>query len=524
MTTPAQPADHQAWSAPEPTPVTGGPRRSGVVALTVVGALVVGGGAFAVTRALSGGGDQPAGALPAGTAAYIAVDINPSVGQKIAAVRFLQGLDSEVTDVLQSEDVRKALFELGAEEEPALADIDYDRDIAPWLGDRLAIGVVPVEGQEPTVAMTLQVKDEEAADEGLRRLAETAGAEEASSVDWFFHDGYVVVTEAERADDLEADVLAGTLEGEGTFAADMEALGDPGVLSFWVDYAGISSLAEEAAALSDTADLGALDPTGLSAFATDPQLSALGEGRVAGALRFGTDHIEMYGVARDVPTTVDGGDSAQLLLDLPEDTAVALGLEHGDQLVAAMWEAFAEQAPDELADFTASAAEAGFSLPGDLQSVLGDSLALAVGPGAADLNSMEDLLEFPVAYRVSTDTAAAEAVLESALGQIDPSAGSLLARRTDDGVLTLGLNQDYVRHVAEGGSLGSNATFRSAVPGADTADSVLYVNLNAFEALYLAEVDDEQTRTALESIAAIGMSARWTGDDTQEFSLRIVAD
>ncbi|HLS40628.1 MAG TPA: DUF3352 domain-containing protein [Ornithinicoccus sp.] len=525
MTTPAQPARDQAWPAAEPTPATGGgPRRSVVVALTVVGALVVGGGAFALTRALSGGGDQPAGALPASTAAYVGVDINPSVGQKIAAVRFLDGLDSEVTDALRSEDVRKALFDLAAEEEPAFADLDYDRDIAPWLGDRLAVGVVPVDGQDPTVALSLQVKDQEAADEGLRRLVETAGAEEASTVDWFFHGDYVVVTEADRSDDLAAEVRAGTLDGEATFADDMEALGDPGVLSFWVDYAGIASLADEAAALSDTTDLGALDPSGLSAFATDPDLAALGEGRIAGALRFGTDHIELHGVARDFPATVDGGDSAQLLLDLPEDTAVALGLEHGDQLVAAAWEQLAEQAPDELAEFTAQAEAAGFALPGDIQALLGDSMVLAVGPGAAETGSMEDLLQFPVAYRVSTDAGAAEAVLDKALNQLDPSASSILARRTDDGVLTLGLNQEYVSQVAQGGSLASNATFRSAVPDADSADSILYVNLNAFEDLYLGEVDDEQARSALESVAAIGMSARWTGDDSQEFTLRVVAD
>lgn len=523
MSTPAHPAPDQAWPAPEADQARGGPNRTLVVVLAVVAALVVGGGAFALTRVLSGGGDQPASALPASTAAYVRLDINPSVGQKIAAVRFLDGLDSEVTDVLRSEDVRKELFELAQAEEEAFADLDYDRDIAPWLGDRLGIGFVPVEGaDEPIMALSLQVKDQQAADEGLQRLMESAG-EDTAEANWFFHGDYLVVTDPEQVDTLRSEVEAGTLEGEDTFAADMEALGDPGVLSFWVDYTGFAGLAEEAAELSGNPMM-PLDPTGLTAFATDGDLASVAEGRVAGSLRFGTDHIELYGVARDVPATIEGGDSAQLLLDLPEDTAVALGLEHGDQLVAAVWEQLGEQVPDEIAEFESMAESAGWSLPGDAQTLLGDSMALSVGPGAADLASMEDFTRFPVAYRVSTDTDAAQGIVDRALGELDPAASSLLARNTENGVLTLGLNQDYVDEVSAGGGLGSDATFTSAVPGADSADSILYVNLNRFEHLYLSEIEDEQVRTSLETVAAVGMSARWTGEDTQEFTLRVVAD
>jgi Protein of unknown function (DUF3352) len=524
MTTPTSPAtDDAAWPTSESDRAAGGPNRTVIVVLAVVLALVIGGGAFALTRAMSGGGDQPSSALPASTAAYVRVDIDPSVGQKIAAVRFLEGLDAEVTDALRSDDVRKELFEMVAAEEPAFGDIDYDRDIAPWLGDRLGVGVVPVQDGEPTVALSLQVKDQEAADAGLDRLLEAVPAGETPAVDWFFHGDYVVVTEAERVEVLQEEVRAGTLEAEAAFGDDMEALGDPGVLSFWVDNAALADFADEAAELSGDAAGMPFDPSGLSGLMLDQDLQEATGGRVAAAVRFGPDHIEVHGVARDLPATIEGGDSAQLLLDLPEDTAVALGLEHGDQLVAAVWEQLSTQLPDEMADLRAKAETAGWSLPGDIQTMVGQSLALAVGPGSADVESMEDFTTFPVAYRVSTDTEAAEAVLDRALTDLGVGAGDMLARDSADGTLTLGLNQDYVDEVAAGGSLGSLSTFRSAVPGAEEADSILFVNLNRYEQLYLESVEDAQARTSLEAIAAVGMSARWSGDGG-EFTLRIVAD
>src|SRR5690606_3200582 len=74
----------------EPAHAMGGPSSNGrpiwLVALAVTAALVIGGGAWAVTRPLAGGGNRPASALPADTAAYVRLDIDPSLGQKIAAV------------------------------------------------------------------------------------------------------------------------------------------------------------------------------------------------------------------------------------------------------------------------------------------------------------------------------------------------------------------------------------------------------------------------------------------------------
>ena len=95
-------------SAPAPRP-TG--RRAGLLVGGVVAALVLGGGAVFAVQQLSGGGAQPADVLPGDAYGYLRLDIDPSAGQKIAAVRFLDKLP-QVRDTLGGDDPRKKLWEL----------------------------------------------------------------------------------------------------------------------------------------------------------------------------------------------------------------------------------------------------------------------------------------------------------------------------------------------------------------------------------------------------------------------------
>lgn len=504
-----------------------------LIALAVVAALVIGGGAWAATRALSGGGDQPANALPADTAAYLRLDIDPSVGQKIAAVRFFDGLDEEALDTLRSDDIRKEAFEWLAEQDEAFAAISYDEDIEPWLGDRLGLGVIPNGSEEPYVGIALQVKDEEAADAGLTKLQEATnasseeGADEAQGLDWFFHGDYAVLTTTDAVGALQDKLEAGTLADDDTFRADMDALGEQGVVSGWVNAEPLADLAESSAEQGGVA--AALDPTymvGSMGGATQLAEDAV-TGRYAAALRFSEDNIEVHGVARGLEGMgIEGGDSAQLILDLPEDTAGAFSLEHGDQLVANAYKMFSEQMPDEVAEAEAQASEAGFKLPEDIQTLVGSSLVVSVGPGIVDLvGGAEDPEAIEVAYRTETDTDKAEELLGrilTASGEAD--ADEFLQRRSDDGVFSLAVSQAYLDKVAEGGALGNDTMFQSAVPNAEGADSVFYVNVNAFEDLYLQDIEDEDARNSLEQLGAIGFSSTVDGDGNGEFTFRFVAD
>lgn len=503
-----------------------------LVALAVVAALVIGGGAWAVTRSLGGGGDQPASALPQDTAAYLRVDIDPSVGQKIAAVRFFQGFDDEVLETLRDDDIRAKAFEWMAEQDESFAAINYDEDIEPWLGDRLGVGVVPNGTDEPYFGIALQVKDEDAAQDGLTKLQEAtnaSGGEGADGLDWYFHGDYAVLTTTEAVGTLQDLTEAGTLADKDTFREDMDALGDQGVLSGWVDVEPLASLADSPLAEESLNSASMMDPTGaLGSMSGTSQLAEqVASGRFAVAVRFSEDSIEVGGVTRGIEGMgVDGGDSGHVILDLPEDTLAAFSLEHGDQYVAQAYELLKQEFPEDFAEAEAQASEAGFTLPGDIQTLVGSSLVLAIGPGILGLeNTMDDLDIWEIAYRTETDTDAAEDLLARAFELTgDPQAEQMLVRRSDDGVLTLGVSQPYVDAVAGGGNLGGNSTFQAAVPNANDAQSVFYVNVNAFEHLYLPEIEDAETREALELLAAVGYSASNDADGNGEFTFRLVAD
>ncbi|QDO89895.1 DUF3352 domain-containing protein [Ornithinimicrobium ciconiae] len=499
-----------------------------LVALAVVAALVIGGGAFAVTRALGGGGDQPASALPADTAAYLRLDIDPKVGQKIAAVRFFDALDDDALETLRSEDIRKEFFDWMAEEEEAFASIDYAEDIEPWLGDRMGLGIVPNGSDEPFFGIALQVKDEDAANEGLTKLQEATNSTSDDGLDWYFHGDYAVLTTTDAVGSLQDLVEEGTLADKDTFTQDMAALGDEGVVSGWVDVEPLAALVDSPLAQETLDDASALDATGaLGSMAGTSQLaSEAATGRYAAAVRFSENNIEVHGVTRGLEATgIEGGDSAQLILDLPEDTVGAFGLEHGDQLVANAYAAFQEQFPQEVTEAEQSAAEAGFTLPDDIQTLVGSSLVLSAGPGLLELEDLDDMQLWEVAYRSETDTDAAQDLLTRAFGAAGtPEADDFLIQRTDDGALTLGVSQSYVDAVAEGGTLGDTDLFKSAVPNAGDADSVFYVNINSLEHLYLNEVEDAEAKNALEQLAAVGFSAAADNEGNGEFTLRFVAD
>lgn len=500
---------------------SGSKARTGLIVGGVAGALLLGGGAFAVSRVLSGdSGDDPSSALPATTVGYVSVDISPGVGQQIAGLRFLEGLDPEVREVLESEDFRQALFDKMAEDQDI--GVDWDQDIAPWLGDRVGMGVVPDGDDEPMVAVAVQVTDQDAARQSLEDLAAESADTQAS---WFFHDDYVVFTEPDDLGDMEAAVQAGTLSGEATFVDDMEALGDPGLMAGWVDI-------QAAAGLPGMRDMEELESVGgapgmISGFmGAAPDTADVAAGRVAMTLRLGEDYVEVSGIGRGQEELgIEGGDSAQLVLGLPDDTAVALGLEHGDQFVGAAWDYFSELAPDEVSQLEQEASAEGWTLPGDIQTLVGQSLAISVGPdvvSAAMAGGMEGMAQLPVAYQVQTDVPAANELLDRALTQSGAPAEAL-ARAEGDGVLTLGLDQSYVDEVAAGGALGEDEQFQSAVPGAADADGIMYVDLDTFEDFYLGYIDDATARDAVESLSAVGYSIAVDGDESA-FTFRVVTN
>ena len=139
-----------------------GGRRTGLPGRRRRGAALGGGAVFAVQQPSRQ--RRPASrCAPRDAYGYMRLDIDPSAGQKIAAVRFL---DKPATGARhpRKRRPRKELWDLVAQEaaDDCIAAFDYDKDIAPWLGDR-AGGAHPLGGSEDTLftrCVAVQVTDE----------------------------------------------------------------------------------------------------------------------------------------------------------------------------------------------------------------------------------------------------------------------------------------------------------------------------------------------------------------------------
>ena len=195
-------------------PLTGVPaepparrRRGGLVAVvaTVVAVVLIAGGGFAAWRFFAGGGPQPADVSPASTFAVVSLDLDPSGGQKLAAIDTLRKLPSfrEHAGITSSTDLVKAFYDkvLG----PQCPSIDYGRDIKPWIGLRAAFAGVTLD-QRPVPAVVLQVTDAQAATAGLTKLR---ACDQRTKSDFGFtvSGGYAVASDT--ADHARAIATAG---------------------------------------------------------------------------------------------------------------------------------------------------------------------------------------------------------------------------------------------------------------------------------------------------------------------------
>lgn len=479
----------------------------------VAAAAVIGGGVYAA-MALSGGGDQPDSVLPGTAAAYVQVDLDPSAGQKVTAVRFFQGLDPEVKESIDR-DWRAWVWEQAQKEADAPSDIDYAEDIEPWLGDRVGVAVLPTgEGEDPIAAVALQVKDGQAAIDFLDGL----DAEDTEDLAYYLESDYVVLTQKDTLETVQAAAEAGTLDDNESFTSDMDDLGDAGIMAMWADAEQLADI--DPSALDPSLELSE-EALGLS---EQPEVT----GRMAATVRFAEDSIEFHGISRDVTGVVapEAGSADHLVGQLPADTAVALAVEDGAQLVQATWDYYAGLYPDQVAEASQQATDAGFTLPDDLMTLLGDSMVLSVGPDI--VTAVEDmsptdagLPELPIGYRVTTDTER----LQTLLNDNGVGAG-VLALREDNGTLTLGTHQAHVDALADGSgdTLGSSDLFTRAVADADDAAFTLFVNVNPFEEFYLPEVSEADAREALEHLGAVGLSSTNEGEGDGRFTLRLVTD
>src|SRR6476661_3004635 len=222
------------------------PRKSwGVVAIVasvVVVVLVVAGG-FAAWRWFSGAGPRPAEVLPASTFGLVTVDLDPSGGQKVEAIKTLRKFPSfrDQVGLKPDSDPLKRLFD-EAQKDGNCKDLDYERDVKSWIGQRLGFGGVEVDGKARPVA-ALQVSDADNAKTGFPRLAKCL---EMSDYGWTLTDDYIVISDTTAlAKQIVAAGKKAPLSENADFQKWTDEAGGAGIMNAYVGRKAVDVMSEE---------------------------------------------------------------------------------------------------------------------------------------------------------------------------------------------------------------------------------------------------------------------------------------
>lgn len=570
--TPGGPAERPEYldgSGPaQPAPVNDNKKRLIAVGAIVAGGAVVAGGAWAATSFFATGA-QPAEALPASTVMYASVDLDPSGGQKIEAIKTLRkfpGFTDEI-DLQADEDLRERLFE-EITSSGECEGLDYASDVKPWLGSRAAMAVIDLGEDEPTPVGVVQTTDGGKAEEGLATLVETCGGSEGSEGDvggWVVEGDWIVLAETKDIAQQVVDAADGsTLAADSSFQEWTGEAGDDGFMSMYMGK-GITQYVEDLAGMGGMgmmgmpgAGLGGSDASAMcekyneDGVDLDECMEIMGGDPGAGSeevpeelqqlindfdgmaatVRFDDGAVEVeYAMSdynEEMTRFLASEEGVNMISDLPDDTVAAFGFALEEGWAQAMLDYVKTLAPDESASIDDQLAqfesETGLAFPEDIETLLGDGVTVSMGSGLdPDAVANGGPGEVPVGIRVKGDADEIQAVLDKIAAQAGPEMAELLQVTEGDGYAVLALQDDY-RSALEGtGSLGDSATY-SEVVETDEAQSVLFVNFNADDDWLVRVAGDmPEVSENLEPLAALGVSG-WVDDDVVHGLVKLTTD
>lgn len=481
---------------PAEPPRKQGGRKGWIIAGVAAAAVIVfGGGTVYALSALGGGGTQPHEVLPADSIAYMRLDLDPAANQKLALFQLARKF-TVTKDSFKGEDPRQALFDaIKKDGGDQFAKLDFAKDVDPWLGSRIGVSVLPAAagGDEPGVAVAVQVKDQEQAKAGVAKLMGE------SKYGIAFRDDYALITDTQANADKYA-AGEGSLADNDEFSGDFDALGEQGVLSMW----------------GHMGKLGALSKTDAKA------LDQVKNAHFAAAIRFDSAYAEVAGVVRGVEG-VDAGDLQNAnLATLPASTAGALSYSGLGDIVTKKWAEIEQSTAAtpggaEFKQFIDQAKQRyGLALPDDLATILGKNITVAVDSEGLDSDQVKG------GVRIVTDPAKAQGVVDkiekamAGAGQPTPK----LAKLSGDGTYTIATTDEYAKKLAEEGTLGDSDAFKTAVPDAGEATFAVFVDLDKVEKFYLQSMEGDEKANA-ELMRAVGLSGKQNGNEAT-FSLRLL--
>lgn len=492
-------------------------------AAAVVGLGLVGTGVFAATR-LAGGGAQPSEALPASTLAYASIDLDPSAGQKIEAIRTLRKFPAldEKLDLNSQDDLRKRLFE-EIQKDDECKGVDYAQDIEPWLGERAAAAMVESAGK-PTGVGVLAITDADAAEAGVAKLQKACGGSGDTSGAFVIDGDWMVMAETKKVAQQVVDGAAkGTLADDESFQRWTGEVGDPGIVTMYAAKGAMPALVRLSAAAGDQMPPDAED-----------QMSELTKDfkGAAATVRFDDGALELEAASEGsggFPGLKLTNGAGPLVADLPADTVGAFGVALPDGWGEAMLQQMSTIAGGQVDTeqmVSQLEAQTGLSLPEDVETLTGDALVLAVG-GDIDpetLANSQDPSDIPVGVKAQGNPGEIEKVLEKIRTASGAPADGPLSSQTKGDLVAVGPNKAYLDDLLAGGDLAGSEVYQDVTGGQEDAAAVLFVNFNG-AGDWLASLAEGQPEVQenLKPLAAAGMTA-WMDGDVSHSTLRVTTD
>ena len=478
-----------------------------ILAIVAVGA----GGAFAYS-ALGGGGPQPETALPSTTVAFVKVDLDPSAGQKVDAVRFLRAFPEARDEVSEGSDLREVAF-TALQEQGQLEGVDFRSDVAPWLGQRLALALVPgASAQEPPIAaVALAVTDPAAARAHLPKVAAALGG--ACQVVAEF----AVCAKGKDGSALDT-VLAATARGSlaesATFRQDMRDLGEDGIVAGWVDSAKTAELVGSLPALAGSRLAGLTGLTGATTLPpADRAVPYADAGRTAVALRFDGPHLELAGHTNGAKESFVGTQHVTGVTSLPWDSLAAVSIANGGEQLRAVWPGLEKglASVSSPADGPLAGVEKvlGVTLPDDLCAALGRQFTVVFG-GVEQRNG-----ELRAAVVGDGD----QVVLGKLAKAGQALGGKDLTLLPSPGRSVLATSGEYGQEVVTGSGLGDMPGFKDAVEDVEDARAVVYVDIAGLVSEFGDEMDPKDVAD-LGNLSALGVTVSGEGHSA-DFRIRL---
>lgn len=509
-------------SGPEPEKAGRGTRRTALVVGGTVAALLIGGGAFAAWQLLAAKGPAPEEALPTTTVGVVTVDLDPSAGQKVAALRAVRKFPALKGKVGLKDDEDLREFTFGKlQEEGSCEGLDYEDAVKPWLGKRAALAAVDLGDDAPAPALVVQVTDAAEARTGVQRLIEKCG-DPGEDFGFTTTDDFLIVSDSEaHAQEIAKAGADKPLSDDASYQKWTRELGDAGVVNFYVSQKAATYLL----------DLGSEELGEMGAPEAEAMQSALEDFEgAAGTLRFADGGLEVATAAGGSERLVADAPVGDQVGALPQDTAVALGFGVPKDMAQTILRQLEEAMGPELeAQLSQLEAEFGLVFPEDVQTLLGTGITVSLGGDAPEsFGAIGSPGDVPIGITIEGDPEK----IHEVIGKVEEGAGGDLtqlgvATRDDDSTVAFASSDGYATALLEQGGLGEAAGFTGVVPEAADSSSILFVDFDSAWIRLLtdeaASAGEEDVAANIEPLEALGLSA-WRDGDVIRGLLKLTTD